>query len=55
MKLLRLSFFLQIGLTNILGFLSEDILLDEMRKKEVYAMTMDGGNEGLSRGGGEQE
>jgi hypothetical protein len=43
------------GLTDILGFLGDDILLDDMEKKEGFALTMDRGGEGLSKGGREQE
>ena len=43
------------GLTDILGFLGDDILLDDIEKEEGYAMTMDGGGEGLNRGGRLQE
>ena len=50
MKFPRLCFFLQMGLTDILGFLGDDILKDEMEKKEDYAMTMDEKSEGLNRG-----
>jgi hypothetical protein len=38
------------GLTNILGFLGDDILLDDIIRKRVYAMEMNGGSGGLSRG-----
>lgn len=54
-KLPWLCFLLHMGLTEILGFLGDDTLLDDIEKEEGYAMTMDGGGEGLSRGGRLQE
>lgn len=55
MKLPWRCFFLHMGLTEILCFLRDDTLLDDIEKKEGYAMTMDGGGEGLNRGGRLQE
>ena len=50
LKLPRLCFFLHMGLTDILGFLGDDILLDDIEKRKGYAMAMDGGGGGLNRG-----
>ena len=55
MKLPWLCFFRHMGLTEILDFLGDDTLLDDIEKEEGYAMTMDGGSEGLSIGGRLQE
>lgn len=45
MKLPRLCFFLHMGLTDVLGFLWDDIV-----KRKGYAMAMDGGGGGLNKG-----
>ena len=55
MKLSMLCFFLLMGLTDRLGFLGEDILMNVIEKNEDYAMTMNERNEGLNGGGRRQE
>ena len=50
MKLPRLCFLLHMGLTDILGFLGDDILLDDIVKRKGFSMAMDGGGGGLNKG-----